>query len=52
MKIPAALLEHYEFHQWRNAVPVLIGAYPEEWADILAVLGQFRILRSDIGEKG
>lgn len=50
--IPEELLELYEFHQWRNAVAVLTAAYPEEWADIVAVLSEFRVLRSDIGEKG
>lgn len=50
--IPKALEEFYEFHQWRNAISVLSGAYPKEWADILEVLAEFRILRSDIGEKG
>lgn len=50
--IPEALKEFYEFHEWRNAVAVLNGAYPEEWADILSVLADFRLLRSDIGEKG
>jgi hypothetical protein len=51
-QIPPVLQEFYEFHQWRNAVPVLSGAYAQEWADILEVLAAFRILRSDIGEKG
>jgi hypothetical protein len=50
--IPKDLLEFYEFHQWRNAIAVLTVAYPEEWADIIAVLTEFRVLRSDIGEKG
>ena len=26
--------------------------YPEEWVDLLVVLGEFRLLRSDIGEQG
>jgi hypothetical protein len=50
--IPDALGELYEFHEWRNAIAVLRSAYPKEWADILEVLADFRILRSDIGEKG
>ena len=50
--IPEALKEFYEFHEWRNAVAVLSGAFPQEWADILTVLAEFRLLRSDIGEKG
>jgi hypothetical protein len=50
--VPKQLLELYEFHEWRNATAVLRSAYPREWADILHVLTEFRILRSDIGEFG
>lgn len=50
--IPKGLLELYEFHEWRNAIAVLRSAYPKEWADILGILTEFRLLRSDIGEKG
>lgn len=46
--IPKELFDLYEFHEWRNAIAVLSAAYPEEWADILAVLANFRLLRSDI----
>ena len=50
--IPENLFEFYEFHEWRNAIAVLNGAFPGEWADILEVLAAYRILRSDIGEVG
>lgn len=50
--VPKALREFYDFQEWRNAIAVLNGAYPKEWAEILEVLQEFRILRSDIGEKG
>jgi hypothetical protein len=50
--IPKHLFELYEFYEWRNAVAVLRGAYSREWANLLEVLDTFRILRSDIGEKG
>ncbi len=46
--IPKELFELYEFHEWRNAVAILTAAYPDEWADMLAVLSDFRLLRSDI----
>jgi hypothetical protein len=51
-QIPDDLKELYEFHEWRNAVSVLSGAYPAEWEEIIATLRAFRILRSDIGEVG
>ncbi len=40
--------QKYEIHQWRNAFAVLASAHLNEWNDILAVLGSFRLLRSDI----
>jgi restriction endonuclease BglII len=50
--IPSGLYEFYEFHEWRNAIAVLRSAYPREWTNILEILADFRILRSDIGEVG
>ncbi len=52
LSVPPELLGNYEFHEWRNAIPILVGAYPDEWADLVAVLSAFRILRTDIGEFG
>jgi hypothetical protein len=49
--IPKELFDLYEFHEWRNAVGILSAAYPDEWSNILAVLANFRLLRTDI-EKG
>jgi hypothetical protein len=50
--LPEHLRDLYAFHQWRNAIPILQGAFPQEWDDILSVLTDFRILRTDIGEVG
>lgn len=49
--VPEDLRELYEFHEWRNSIAVLSAAYPEEWGDILHVLRNFRLFRSDL-EKG
>ena len=40
--------EHYEIHEWRHARAILERDFPEEWSEIVAVLAQFRLLRSDI----
>ncbi len=45
---PPRVAQKYEIHEWRNALAVLTAAHPQEWNDILAVLGSFRLLRSDI----
>lgn len=42
----------YEVHEWRNAKAVLKTARPEEWSDIITVLGNFKLLRSDILKAG
>ena len=46
--VPPDLLEHYEWLEWRNAVAVLQGAHPQEWADIVDVLRGFTLPRSQI----
>ncbi len=46
--IPEAIQALYRVREWRNATGVLATACPEEWADILAVLSEFRLLRSEI----
>jgi hypothetical protein len=50
--IPAAILADYEVHEWRNATAILSTAYPTEWADILAVLGSFKLCHSFIATGG
>ena len=42
------LLKLYEVEEWRNACAVLSVAYPDEWDDLLSVLAQIRLLRTDI----
>jgi hypothetical protein len=42
----------YEVHEWRNASAVLKEAHPGEWDDLLAVLREFELHRSEILEGG
>ena len=46
--VPADLRELYEVKEWRNATAVLAGKHEDEWADLAAVLRQFRLKRSAI----
>jgi Restriction endonuclease BglII len=50
--VPPELHEFYDFREWRNPCAVLSVAFPQEWVDIIAVLQEFRILRTDVGEAG
>ena len=50
--VPQDLRSLYHVHEWRNAAGVLATACPREWADIIAVLRKFRLLRSEIRASG
>lgn len=50
--VPTEISERYEVREWRNGLAVLAAAHAGEWADILAVLKEFRLLRSDILKPG
>lgn len=50
--IPDDIAAKYQVRDWRNAIVVLKGAYPEEWADIIKVLREFRLARSWIETSG
>ena len=50
--VPGHLLDLYEVHEWRNGLAVLTAACPEEWADIAAALGEFRLYASEIIKRG
>ena len=50
--VPQDLRDLYHVFEWRNAAGVLIAACPNEWADIIAVLREFRLYRSEIQKGG
>lgn len=41
-----ALRDKYEFHQWKHACAILKSDFPNEWEDLLAMLGEFCLLKS------
>ncbi len=45
---PDIVQHYYEIHEWRHASAVLVKDFPKEWADLLAVLTNFRLKKSDI----
>jgi hypothetical protein len=51
-QIPSFLREHHEIREWRHAVAILAADFPEEWDDIVRVLNDFRLLRSEIATPG
>jgi hypothetical protein len=46
--LPPDVAQLYEVHEWRNACAVLSEAHPGEWQDLLEVLRDFELRRSDI----
>ena len=46
--IPSTIQENYEIHEWRHATTIMIGDFPEEWAELLDVLSNFRLRKSFI----
>jgi hypothetical protein len=50
--IPDHIDARYKWREWRNAISVLEGAYPEEWDDIRTVLTDFRLCKSHLAVGG
>lgn len=50
--VPQELRELYHVHEWRNAAGILETACPKEWADIIAVLRDFRLFKSEVAAAG
>jgi len=46
--LPIYIQEKYEVHEWKHACAVLKGDFPEEWSDIIQVLSEFKLRKSDI----
>lgn len=52
LQVPQFLRENYEVGEWRHAVAILSADFPEEWSDIVRVLSEFRLYRSEILKPG
>ncbi len=50
--LPGSVKERFECRQWRNALAVLQGAFPAEWADLVEVLETFKLCKSAITSSG
>lgn len=46
--VPDDIRANYHVHEWRNATGILQTACPNEWADVVAVLRDFKLYRSEI----
>lgn len=50
--LPAFVRKHYEVHEWKHACAILHQDFPAEWTDLIDVLTQFRLKRSQIAVGG
>ncbi len=50
--VPEDLRTLYHVNEWRNAAGILATACPDEWADIIAVLREFKLYRSEVIASG
>lgn len=50
--LPTFIREHYEVHEWRHASAVLAGDFVQEWQDIITVLTEYRLYRTEIEAPG
>jgi len=50
--LPAFIRKHYEFHEWRHAAAILRNDFSQEWRDIIDVLTEFRLRRTDVETPG
>lgn len=46
--LPEFIRQNYEVHEWRHASAILESDFPAEWQDIIDILTEFRLLRSDV----
>ncbi len=51
-KFPRFITHNYEIHQWKHAVTILKGDFPEEWNDLVDTLIHFRFKKSWITTRG
>lgn len=50
--LPSKILRNYEIHEWKHACAILRNDFPYEWADIIALLSDFKICKSWINIGG
>ncbi|MFP3919915.1 BglII/BstYI family type II restriction endonuclease [Lysinibacillus telephonicus] len=50
--IPTSIRDKYEVHEWRHACAILKEDFPNEWNEIITVLENFTLNKSDIIQAG
>ena len=50
--LPQEIRKLYEIHEWKHACAVLASDFPKQWKDIITVLSEFKLSRSQIVASG
>jgi hypothetical protein len=50
--VPEDIRARYAVHEWRNGLAVLSAALPDEWEDILGMLREFSLFRTELIRSG
>lgn len=51
-RLPTSIAANYEVHEWKHASAILASDFPDEWADIIALMSQFKLCKSWIAVGG
>lgn len=49
---PEFVQNNYEIHEWKHATTILHGDFPDEWANLISTLTEFRLKKSWITVSG
>lgn len=50
--LPLQIIQNYEIKETNNALVILQHAYPNEWNDLITLLSNFKLKRSEIVQSG
>lgn len=50
--LPDFIRQHYEVHEWKHACAILSSDFPDEWAEMIDVLTNFRLKKGYITQGG
>lgn len=50
--LPEDIRDNYEIHEWKHAITILKGDFPNEWKDLVEILSEFRLNKSWINVPG
>lgn len=50
--LPLFIRRNYEVHEWKHACAVLKGDFADEWNDVIEVLTNFRLRKSEVLQPG